>query len=232
MKPAWKELLYAINGAALFLLVLLATEVALGQTELPPSAKILSVQTGGAGCEATNTAVSLAPDLQAISVLFSDFTLEVGAGTARPNDGQQVKNCQIRVEIETPAGWSLAVKSVDYRGFAHLPAGASARHRFSYRTDGMPPAMLREAPMQGPFTDNYFFRLEQPLKERIHTPCGPPNIRLRLGTHMVLYYPVGAAKRTGEPRETAMLSLDSADVSLQQDFQLEWKRCGKKNAMK
>lgn len=30
MKPAWKELLIAINGAFLFLLILLATEMALG----------------------------------------------------------------------------------------------------------------------------------------------------------------------------------------------------------
>jgi hypothetical protein len=29
MKPAWKELLIAINGAFLFLLILLATEIAL-----------------------------------------------------------------------------------------------------------------------------------------------------------------------------------------------------------
>jgi len=233
MKPAWKELLFVVNGAFLFLLIILATEIALGQTgEIPPGARIISVQTAGPGCEATQTSVSLAPDLQAISVLFSNFNLELGAGTTNPQDPLIIKQCQIRVEIETPAGWSLAIKSVDYRGYAHLPAGAIARHRFSYRTDGMPPAMLREAPLQGPLDQDYFFRLEQPVSERVHTPCGPPNIRLRLGTHMMLRYPPHAEKRTGEPRATAILSLDSADASLKQDFQVEWKRCGRKNAIR
>lgn len=233
MKPAWKELLYAINGAFLFLLIILATEIAIGQTpEAPEGAKVLSVQTQGTGCESTQTAVNFSPDLQAISVLFSNFNMELGVGTPHPLEPVQHKQCQVQVEIETPAGWSLAIKSVDYRGYTHLPVGAIAKHRFSYHTDGMPPAMLREAPMQGPLDQEYFFHLEQPMKERKHTPCGPPNIRLQLGTHMVLKYPPRPEHRTGEPRETAILSLDSADMSLKQDFQIEWKRCGRKNVMR
>lgn len=231
--PGWKDFLYAINTAFLFLLILVATEMALGQTpDVPEHVRILSVQTGGTGCEATQTAVSLSPDLQDLSVLFSNYSLELGAGTQNPMAPLQQKNCQILVEIETPAGWALAIKSVDYRGYAHLPAGAIAKHRFSYHTDGMPRAMLREAPMQGPLDQDYFFRLEQPLQERPFTPCGPPNIRLRLGSHMTLRYPPGLQRRTGQARETALLSLDSADLSLKQDFQIEWKRCGRKNALK
>ncbi|MBS1970422.1 MAG: DUF4360 domain-containing protein [Bdellovibrionales bacterium] len=233
MKPAWKELLIAVNGAFLFLLILLATEMALGQSaEVPERARILSVQTDGTGCEATQTAVSLSPDLMDLSVLFSNFNLELGAGTPDPNNILVNKNCQIRVEIETPAGWALSVKSVDYRGYAHLPVGAIARHRFSYRTDGMQTVMLREAPLQGPLDQDYFFRLEQSAQERPFTPCGPPNIRLRLGSHMVLRYPLKEQRRNGADRETAILSLDSADVSLKQDFQLEWKRCGRKAGLK
>lgn len=233
MKPAWKELLIAINGAFIFLLILLATEVALGQTtEVPERARILSVQTEGTGCEATQTGVSLSPDLMNLSVLFSDFNLELGAGTPDPNNVAVNKNCQIRVEIETPAGWALTIKSVDYRGYAHLPAGALAKHRFSYRTDGMQPVMLKEAPLQGPLDQDYFFRLEQGPQEKPFTPCGPPNIRLRLGSHMVLRYPLREQRRNGADRETAILSLDSADVSLKQDFNLEWKRCGRKAALR
>lgn len=223
MPTAWKDFMFAVQGALLFLLILVATELALGQTapsdELPASARILSVQTGGSGCEATQTSMSLSPDLQSLSLLFSNFNLELGAGTAQPEASLLQKNCRVQVEIETPPGWSMAIKSVDYRGYAHLPEGATARHRFSYRTEGMPPAMLREAPLRGPLDQNYFFRLEQPLSERRHTPCGPPNIRLVLNTHMSL--------RTGRERDTALLSLDSADMTLHQDFQIEWKRCGR-----
>lgn len=225
MRTPWKELFYILNGAMIFLLVLLAAELALGQTpEVPEQARILSVRTQGSGCEEAQTAVSLAPDLQALSVLFSDFHLELGPGTSAPGERVVHKNCQIQIEIETPAGWSMAIQSVDYRGYAHLPAGAVAKHRFSYRTDGMPPAMLREAPLQGPLDQEYFYRLEQPLQERRHTPCGPPNIRLRLNTHMTL--------RSGRSPETALLSLDSADMNLHQDFQIEWKRCGRKKHYK
>ncbi|HEY8270993.1 MAG TPA: DUF4360 domain-containing protein [Pseudobdellovibrionaceae bacterium] len=233
MKDAWKEFLFAMNAAFIFLLILMVTEMTLGQTpEVPERARILSAQTVGTGCEATQTSVSLSPDLLELSVLFSNYSLELGAGTASPMAPVQQKNCQINVELEVPAGWALAIQSVDYRGYVHLPLGATARHRFSYHTDGMQPAMLREAPMRGPLDQNYFFRLEQPLQERPFTPCGPPNIHLRLGSRMALHYPPGPQRRTGEVRETALLSLDSADLSLKQDFQIEWKRCGRKNAVK
>ncbi|MGZ3804513.1 MAG: DUF4360 domain-containing protein [Pseudobdellovibrionaceae bacterium] len=229
MKDSWKEFLFAINAAFLFLLLLLVTEMTLGQTmEVPEHVRILSAQTVGTGCEATQTAVSFSPDLLDLSVLFSNYNLELGAGTPEPMAAVQQKNCQINVEIEVPAGWALAIKSVDYRGYAHLPVGATAKHRFSYRTDGMPPAMLREAPLEGPLDQAYFFRLEQPLSERPFTPCGPPNIHLRLGSQMLLKYPPASPHRYGEARETALLSLDSADLSLKQDFQIEWQRCGRK----
>lgn len=233
MKNTWKELLFAINAAVLFLLVIMATEMTLGQTPVVPEhARIQGVQTSGSGCEATQTSVSLSPDLLDLSVLFSNYTLELGAGTPAPMAPQQQKNCLINVDIEVPEGWALSIQSVDYRGYAHLPVGASAKHQFSYHAQGMPPAHLREAPLAGPLDQEYFFRLEQPAQERPFTPCGPPNIHLRLNSRMALKYPPGPQRRAGEVRETALLTLDSADLSLKQDFRLEWKRCGRKNALK
>ena len=52
----------------------------------------------------------LAPDNSALSILFSDLTVE-GSGSVQ---------CTIDVPLELPQGMSLGVYRVDYRGFASL----------------------------------------------------------------------------------------------------------------
>jgi hypothetical protein len=54
----------------------------------------------------------LAPDRSALSILFDDLTVEGG--------GAATAECTIDVPLELPAGMSLGVYRVDYRGFASL----------------------------------------------------------------------------------------------------------------
>ena len=54
----------------------------------------------------------LAPDNSALSILFTDLTVEGGGATSA--------ECTIDVPLQLPEGMSLGVYRVDYRGFASL----------------------------------------------------------------------------------------------------------------
>jgi hypothetical protein len=62
-----------------------------------------------AACEADYV---LAPDNSALSILFTDLTVEGSGATSA--------QCTIDVPLELPEGMSLGVYRVDYRGFASL----------------------------------------------------------------------------------------------------------------
>jgi hypothetical protein len=54
----------------------------------------------------------LAPDRSALSILFTDLVVE--------GNGDAVAECSIDVPLDLPAGTSLGVYRVDYRGYASL----------------------------------------------------------------------------------------------------------------
>lgn len=53
-----------------------------------------------------------APDGTSLSILFDDLVV--------PASGQVRKSCTVAAPLSLPAGYSLGVYRVDYRGFAHL----------------------------------------------------------------------------------------------------------------
>jgi hypothetical protein len=68
------------------------------------------------GCPAGTFTIVTSPDGGAISVLFDKFAVE---GTPA-NGGFARMTCGIEIPLHLPAGFSLGVYQVDYRGFAHL----------------------------------------------------------------------------------------------------------------
>jgi hypothetical protein len=76
------------------------------------------------GCPAGSVAQNIAPDNQAFTLLFDSFVVEVGPGVAA-SEGS--KDCRIDTTLKAPEGKSVAVVSLDYRGFVSLEAGVSAK---------------------------------------------------------------------------------------------------------
>ncbi|MEU0276668.1 DUF4360 domain-containing protein, partial [Streptomyces sp. NPDC006307] len=90
----------------------------------PPDKIVIEVATvNGSGCPLGTAAVAVAPDNTAFTVTYSDYLAQVGVG-AEPTDFR--KNCQLNLVVHVPQGFTYAVASADYRGYASLAAGASA----------------------------------------------------------------------------------------------------------
>lgn len=81
-----------------------------------------------ANCGGGSYSVVNSPDGTSVSVLFDNFTAQGGEAIA----GVVRTNCKVRIPLNLPAGYSLGVFRMDYRGFAHLDTGQSAQLTVDY----------------------------------------------------------------------------------------------------
>ena len=104
---------------------------------------------GGTGCPAGTAAVALSADKKSLSLRFDRY--QVAADGSRTFDR---KSCNLAIPLSVPAGISVSVLSVEYRGFNRLPAGAKAQFRAEYFfAGGQGPVLTRafDGPLQGRF---------------------------------------------------------------------------------
>lgn len=79
-------------------------------------AKMLAARVTG-HCGASDYTVVPSPDGTSISVLFDNFTAST--------PGNPWVACNIRIPLNLPAGYSMGVYRMDYRGFVHAETGGA-----------------------------------------------------------------------------------------------------------
>lgn len=188
--------------------------------ETPEQASIGNITFNGPGCSLGQTNATLSPDFKELSLLFDSYVNEIGQGTSQPNSTTSELACRITFEVYSPSGWQYAFKSVDYRGFAALPASAQAMHRISTQTQNQPIASLREAVIKGQFNNNYYVHTESRPERYAWSDCSEGVSKVMLYSQLMIQF----LPRTTD-RSSAMISLDSADGSIRQGVGMEWRRC-------
>lgn len=185
----------------------------------PAEVQITDVRMEGSGCANSASAI-LSDDSRAMSILFDNYALEIGKGSANPSATTLQKNCRIHISLIVPRGWAYSVEAIDHRGFASVPASVWAFHRFSLESENSRVVSMREATLKGPFNDTYEVRIAQKPGRNPWSPCNQINQKMTVLSQLgVSYYP-----RTTD-RSMAMINLDSTDLSLAQDIRLTWKQC-------
>lgn len=188
----------------------------------PAGAHILNVLHSGSGCDFEQVTVSLSPDARDLSVLFSNYTAEIGLQSTEPHLLQKIKDCLIDVQLSIPTGWQMAFHAVDYRGFALLPQyGVSAFHRLVIQQDGAAAVSMQEAQLTGPLNDDYFKRVTVRPERVTWSPCLHTQTRIRLGSQLG----IRLNPRAPVSVDLAMIGLDSADTSFQQTLSVLWRKC-------
>ena len=91
-------------------------------------ARGLAAVVSQADCGGGSYSVVNSPDGASVSVLFDNFTAQASEAVA----GAVRTNCAVRIPLNLPAGYSLGVFRMDYRGFAHLDPGQSAQLSVDY----------------------------------------------------------------------------------------------------
>lgn len=164
----------------------------------------------GNGCPQGSYEVVLSPDGNELSVLFSMFTAETSE-----TESFNFTNCNVAVPIDVPAGITVGLLGVDYRGLAFIPTdgtGIISREYFFAGRQG--PRISSSIPVYDEF---YEFFYADELTFPAWTDCGDP-VTARSNTSMYVTKPAGSPV-------DAMMSLFSEDWDIYIKFNLAWDYC-------
>ncbi|MGW7052171.1 DUF4360 domain-containing protein [Streptomyces sp. NPDC054887] len=183
----------------------------------PPDKIVIEIATvNGSGCRQGTAAIAVSPDNTAFTVTYSDYLAQVGLG-AKPTDFR--KNCQLNLIVHVPHGFTYAVASADYRGYARLQAGATAVQKASYYFQGSPDTASRSHPYSGPYDNNWQATDETDWGQLVWAPCG---VKRNFNINTELRVNAG----TSDPAKTnSFIAMDSTDGDIRTIYRLAWKEC-------
>lgn len=126
------------------------------KAQLPPFANVTNVQIDGSGCDAGSANALITDGLNYLSVLYDNFSAEIGKGTANPGSKSAEKRCTINVTVEIPSGWNFQFDSVDYRGYVQVPnSSALAYQVITAEVSGGRGVAFDQHLIKGPRNENY-----------------------------------------------------------------------------
>lgn len=197
--------------------------------EIPEGIYIQSLQANGSGCPAGSFAANVSPDGQTFTILLDNYLAAINMQS--PMDR---KTCQFSVNFKVPNGWTFAITTADYRGFAYAELGTQVAHQALYSFQGSKPLghrwehevkehhSFRPFEIRGPYKDNYTIHQELDNRTAPWSPCNSEESQTLTITTTLM-----ARSLRGNANLQAQITLDSIDGSLQsQRYQLAWKRCG------
>lgn len=206
---------FSVVGAALSLLAPFAVA---DPAYCDPPAERLTVQivtVSGSGCPQGTSAISMSPDNTRFIVTNSAYIALAGLG-ARPLDSR--KNCFLTVMIAPPSGYTYAVSRVEYQGYAHLEAGATARERGDFFFQGTRAAGYVSHEFVGPMDDEFFWDAPVDPSALTWLPCGEQRY-LNLATELRV------AVGTSDPTSTtSYITMDSTGWVFT-GYHLVWSKC-------
>ena len=202
--------------AALLTTALPAQGQSSGFEDPPPDKIVIDVATvNGSGCPAGTAAVAVSEDNTAFTVTYSEYLAQAG-GNSDPTAFR--KNCQLNLIVHVPQGFTYAIASADYRGFAALQPGATGTQRASYYFQGSPNTAAKTHPFNGPYDDNWQATDTTDWAQLVWAPCGVQR-NFNINTEIR----VGAG--TQQPGKVSFMTMDSTDGDISTVYHMAWKEC-------
>lgn len=184
------------------------------------SVVIRGVRLNGSGCQNSSASASITSDGQLLSLLFDNYSAEIGMGSQNPNLTSIKKDCRVLIDVDVPFGYQYAIEQTEYRGFAALPASAYGYHRFTQVVPNQMVPSMREAQLRGPVSGNYEVKVMQKPGRSPYSTCNQAQQSIELISELsVAYLP------NSRDRLMAMINLDSIDTGINSRFKLSWRPC-------
>ena len=83
----------------------------------------------GTACRQNSVGSALARDNSFMTLIFDDLKAQIGPNVPA---AKQRGYCTVDVKLNTPAGWSFAVDTCDYRGYCNLSKGVNGTVSAAY----------------------------------------------------------------------------------------------------
>jgi hypothetical protein len=185
-------------------------------TSVPTEKITLDIKTiNGSGCPAGTATASadVASDNTSFTVHYTNFTAKAGGG-ASALDAR--KNCQINVLVHVPQGFTYAIDSAAYRGYAHIESGASALEQANYYFTGTSPTARVRHTFPGPFQGVWRAVDTTDEADLVFSPCGESR---NLNINAELRADAGGSSGA------SFIEMDSEHASVDTIYHFSWKTC-------
>jgi hypothetical protein len=208
--------LRAAAGAAVALAAALALSPHATATADTPleAADVSIVSINGSGCPAGTVEVSMSPGNDTLVVSYSDYLAWTGPGAA-PEDIR--KNCALGLRVDAPAGYTYAIRGLEYDGYAHLNSGVDGLQRAEYYFQGSSGTEV-EHDFTGPYDGSLSSSDNIPTEDLVWAPCGEQR-NLNINTELRLDATASAASNS-----VNLMAMESTDVP-GTTLELAWKQC-------
>jgi hypothetical protein len=182
----------------------------------PPDKIVINVATvNGSGCPQGTTAVAVSEDNTAFTVTYSAYLAQVG-GNSDPTAFR--KNCQLNLVVHVPQGFTYAIASADYRGFASLQRGASGAQKASYYFQGSSNTTSKNHPLNGPYDDNWQANDTTEVAQLVWAPCG---VQRNFNINTELRVAAGSSASSA----VSFMTMDSTDGDISTVYHMAWEHC-------
>ncbi|UPX13218.1 uncharacterized protein EKO05_0003739 [Ascochyta rabiei] len=180
-------------------------------TSPPPSFKITNVISGGTGCPRGSIDVNWT-DHKILPIYFGqEFTAAVGP---KANITDSRKFCQLNLQLEYTPGYSFAVYSAEYTGFAALDAGVTGTVKSTYYFSGLAEQTSSAQTLSGP--TRALFNKQDDVAVAVWSPCSGDAL-FNVDASVALTPFAGPASGVlGIARESGRLS---------SSLYVQWKKC-------
>lgn len=152
------------------------------------------------GCPAGSYSIVTSPDGSSLTVLFDRFAVEGNEA----NGGFARVACSMDIPLNLPAGYSLGVYAVDFRGYAKLEQKQRAELQVEYGTASRSKARRLNRDLRGAYDGDYVF------SERLK---GGFLKRMGCGSEAVLSFSAALTLVSKRGSTTGQMVLDSVDGS-------------------
>jgi hypothetical protein len=186
---------------------------------VPPPSEKITIQVAavnGSGCPIGTAAVAPSQDNTAFTITYSNYLAQVGGG-AKATDFR--KNCQISLVINVPSGFTYAIASADYRGFASLERGATGLEKANYYFMGTSANTAITHRLNGPFNDDWQFTDQTDSINMVYAPFG---VQRNLNINTELRVSAGTSDIN---TSTSFMTMDSIDGAYSTKYHFSWKQC-------
>jgi hypothetical protein len=183
--------------------------LAISSVALAGDVKLGEPAYGGNGCPAGTASATLSPDNTQLSILFDQYVAEAGRSVGKSIDR---KTCNLAIPVQVPAGLSVSILKVDYRGYVSIPRNSEARFSVEYFFAGSRGPTTQQI-FRGPTDEDYL--ITDDLVATAWSPCGA-STNLRVNSSML------ARSSRGED---VLATVDSTDVDAQMVYHLRFRSC-------
>jgi len=204
------KLLAAITSLAAFVA---ATPIELEKRDTPDPNQVYveKLTWAGTGCPPGSAAWDIGEGGTVVSLSFSKYVAATGTGQTASDVR---KNCNVRMTMHYPQGWTYTIASSDFRGYAKVPKDCSAKLGAQFWFSGQSQTATCNIPFDTPFDDNYMRTTSVATESLVWATCGVTGPLFNIDSQAVVTC-----------NKDAYLGVDTLDTKFVMKFHLSWKKC-------